>query len=148
MILIDASVIAYAVGEPHHPLREPCRRILEAHGDGRLEVTTTVETLQAFLQLRLRHRSREDATSLTRELAAALRPIVTSRTDLERALVLMDQHPDLPPSRAVLAAVAIGHEAEALVSADPAFAAIPGLRWVDPGDPDAVLLLTAQLTPV
>jgi pyruvate/2-oxoglutarate/acetoin dehydrogenase E1 component len=60
----------------------------------------------------------------------------------------MDQHPDLPPSRAVLAAVAIGHEAEALVSADPAFAAIPGLRWVDPGDPAAAdLLLTAQLTP-
>ena len=143
MILIDASVIAYAVGEPH-PLREPCRRILEAHGDGRLEVMTTVETLQAFLQLRLRHRSREDATALTRELAAALRPIVTSRTDLERALALMDQHPDLPPSRAVLAAVAINHEAEALVSADPAFATIPGLRWVDPGDAAADLLLGAQ----
>jgi predicted nucleic acid-binding protein len=33
---------------------------------------------------------------------------------------------------AVLAAAAMGRGADALVWADRAFAAVPGLRWVDP----------------
>lgn len=143
MILVDGTVLAYAVGEPH-PLREPCRRLLEAHGDGRLEMTTTVEVLHGFLALRLRHRSREDAVALTRHLANALRPIVTTRTDLERALTLMDAHPALAPAPAVLAAVALGHDAEALLSADPAFAGIDGLRWIHPASPAADALLAPE----
>lgn len=143
MILADVTVFAYAAGEPH-PLREPCRRLLEVHGEGQLEMTTTVETLQAFAEIRLHHRTREDATNLTRHLANALRPIVTTRTDLERALALMDAHPALAPAQAILAAVALGHDAEALVSADPAFAGIPGLRWVAPGSPAADRLLAAE----
>lgn len=146
MILIDVTVLAYAVGEPH-PLRDGCRRLLEAHGEGSIEVTTTVETLQAFTDLRLHHRPREDATNLTRHLANALRPIVTTRADLERALTLMDAHPALGPSHAILAAVALGHDAEALVSADPAFAGVAGLRWVEPGSSAADLLLAPRPVP-
>ena len=43
-------------------------------------------------------------------------------------LQLFADHPGLRSFDAVLAAVAIGREAEALVSADAGFAAIPGLR--------------------
>ena len=84
MIVVDTTVLAYAVGDTH-PLREPCRRLLAAHADGRIEATTTVEVIQAF--------------------------------------------------DAVLAAVAIGRRADALVSADRAFAAIPGLTLIDPATP-------------
>lgn len=146
MILVDVTVLAYAVGGPH-PLRDRCRRLLEAHGEGSIEVTTTIETLQAFADLRLRHRSRDDATTLTRHLANALRPIVTTRADLERALTIMDAHPTLGTSHAILAAVALGHDAEALVSADRAFAAVPGLRWVEPGSDAADLLLAPRPVP-
>jgi predicted nucleic acid-binding protein len=37
---------------------------------------------------------------------------------------------------AVLAAVALARGAEALVSADRAFASVPGLTWIDPAAPD------------
>lgn len=145
MILIDGTVLAYAVGE-EHPLRAPCRELLEAHGDSRIEMTTTVETIESFLRLRLRQLpdDRADATTLARHIANALRPIVTTRTDLERALNLMDAHPALAPAQALLAAVALGHDAEALVSADPVFDTVPGLRWVAPGGRDAAALLDRE----
>ena len=131
MILVDTTVLAYAVGTPH-PLRDPCRRLLEAHGEGRVELTTTVEVLEAFLGIRAPGSTRDEAAELTRELATALRPIPTTRTDLERGLALYAAHPDLAPGQAILAAVALGHDAEALVSADPALDAVPG---APPGRP-------------
>jgi predicted nucleic acid-binding protein len=143
VILADLTVLAYAVGDDH-PLRLPCRQLLEAHGEGRLEMTTTVETLGAFLDLRLARHAREDAVTLTRHLANALRPIVTTRTDLERALTLMDAHPALAPAQAVLAAVALGHDDATLLSADPVYAGVPGLRWVHPAGPAADALLAPQ----
>ena len=143
LILVDGTVLAYAVGDAH-PLRDRCRALLEAHGDGRLEMTTTVETLRAFLELRRRTGHASDAVELTRHLANALRPIVTTRADLERALNLLDAEPRLTPAQAILAAVAIGHDAEALLSADPGFDRIAGLRWVDPGGPAAAALLARE----
>ena len=66
MIILDTTVLAYAVGEDH-PLREPCRRLLAAHANGSIEATTTVEVLQEFTHVRARRRSRQDAARLTRE---------------------------------------------------------------------------------
>jgi hypothetical protein len=132
MILLDTTVLAYAVGE-EHPLRDPCRRLLAAHADGRIEATTTVEVVQELVHVRARRRDRADAAALGRQVAEAFALIVTTAEDLERGLALFERHPALGAFDAVLAAVAIGHSADALVSADRAFARVPGLRWVDPG---------------
>ena len=40
MIILDTTVLVYAVGADH-PLRDPRRRVLVAHGEGRIEATTT-----------------------------------------------------------------------------------------------------------
>lgn len=132
MIVVDTTVLAYAVGEDH-PLREPCRRLLAAHADGRVEATTTVEVIQEFAHIRARRRSRPDAVGLARQYMAAFSLLVTTPDDLDRGLDLFEEYPALGTFDAVLAAVAIDRRAEALVSADSAFAAIPGLRVVDPG---------------
>jgi len=58
--------------------------------------------------------------------------IATTAEDLDRGLGLFERHPDLGAFDAVLAAVALGREADALVSADRGFASIAGLPWVDP----------------
>src|SRR5579871_5895007 len=47
MILLDTTVLSYAVGD-EHPLRDPCRSLLTAHGDGHIEATTTIEVVQEF----------------------------------------------------------------------------------------------------
>lgn len=140
MIILDTAVLAYAVGE-QHPLRDSCRRILAAHADGRLEATTTVEAIQEFTHIRARRRTRADAVMIARAYLDAFDPLMTSRDELEHGLALFEQLPDLGAFDAVLAAVALGRAAEALVSPDRAFATVPGLTWMDPARPAIERLL-------
>ena len=84
MIIVDTTVLAYAVGE-EHPLREPCRRLLAAHASGTIEATTTVEVLQEFAHVRARRRTREDAVNLTRLYLVALNPIVQRQKSAARS---------------------------------------------------------------
>lgn len=134
MIVLDTTVLIYAVGE-EHPLRAPCQRLLVAHGEGRVDGATTVEAIQEFAHIRARRRSRSDAVDAARAFASSLTMLMATPEDLDRGLGLFTDHPGLGSFDAVLAAVAMGHGAEALVSADIGFAAIPGLRWIDPATP-------------
>ena len=131
MIVLDTTVLAYAVGD-EHPLRNPCRRLLAAHADGRLEATTTVEVIQEFAHVRARRQTRSDAVDVARQYAAAFSLLVTTPDDLDQGLALFEKHPALGAFDAVLAAVALHRGALALVSADRAFALVVGLPWVDP----------------
>jgi predicted nucleic acid-binding protein len=134
MILLDTTVLVYAVGE-EHPLRDPCRRLLAAHADGRIETTTTVEVIQEFAHIRARRRSRADAAELARRYSAAFSLLTPTPEELDVGLGLFERHPALGAFDAVLAAVALARQCEALVSADGAFASVPGLPWVDPATP-------------
>ena len=131
MIVLDTTVLGYAVGD-EHPLRAPCRRLLAAHGDGQIEATTTVEVIQEFAHIRARRRSRDDAVRLARHYLLAFSLLITSPEDLDLGLSLFDRYPGLGAFDSVLAAVALNRHAEALVSADRAFGAVPNLSWVDP----------------
>lgn len=132
MIVLDTNILSYALGDDH-PLRDHCRRLLQAHRDGRVEATTTVEVLQEFTHVRARRRSRADAARSARAYAAAFTLLHTAPEDLELGLQLFEQHRRLGAFDAVLAAVALNHRAEALVSADRAFGEVVGLRLVEPG---------------
>lgn len=140
MIVLDTTILAYAVGE-EHPLRDPCRRLLEAHANGHIEATTTVEVIQEFTHIRARRRTRRDAVDLARQYLAMFSPLATTPDDLDRGLGLFERHPELGAFDAVLAAVALVRGAEALVSADRAFAAVTDLPWIDPLTPDLERLL-------
>lgn len=131
MILLDTTVLIYAVGE-EHPLREPCRRILRAHGEGRIEAGTTVEVIQEFAHVRARRQSRADAVELAQHYSTALPLQPVRPDDLALGLELFARYAPLGAFDAVLAAVAINRQVEALVSADRAFREVPNLRWVDP----------------
>jgi len=134
MIVLDTTILAYAVGTKH-PLRAPCRRLLTAHGEGRIEATTTIEVIQEFAHIRARRRTRTDAVTLARRYLSAFTVLLVTADDLDRGLTLFEHHPKLGAFDAVLAAVALERGAEALVSADRAFASVPNLRWVDPATP-------------
>jgi uncharacterized protein len=109
--------------------------LLEAHEIGRVNASTTLEVIQEFAHLRSHRRSRGDAVSLARYWIAGLDLIMLDSNDLDRGLALFEALPRLGAFDAVLAAVALNHRAEALVSADRAFGDVPGLVWVDPGTP-------------
>jgi predicted nucleic acid-binding protein len=132
VIVLDTTVLVYAAGSDH-PLRNPSRRLVEAVGAGQVRATTTVEVIQEFVHVRARRRGREDAARLGRAYSALLSPLISLvEDDLEAGLTLFERHPELGAFDAVLAAAARARSAEALVSADTAFGAVPELRYVDP----------------
>lgn len=132
MIVLDTTVLVYAKGADH-PLRDWCRGLLAAIGDGLTEATTTVEVIQEFVHVRARRRGRADAAQLGRDYTDLLSPLLAvGGEDLRRGLDLYEQVESLDAFDAVLAGVAIGAGAAGLISADRAFASVPRLTYLDP----------------
>jgi len=132
--VVDTTVLVYAVGADH-PLAEPSRALVDAVANGRVAATTTVEAIQEFTHVRSRRRGRADAVMLARAFAGLLAPLlVVDEVALARGLELYRDHEPMGVFDAVLAGTAIGAGADALVSADRAFGAVPGLRFVPLAD--------------
>lgn len=141
MIVLDTTVLIYAVGDDHQ-LRGPARAIVAAVESGDVQATTTVEAVQEFVHVRARRRGRDDAARLGRAYATLLSPLLRpSEVNLVEGLRLYERDDRLGVFDAVLAAAAIEAKADALVSADRSFAAVRRLRWVDLADDELGQLL-------
>ncbi len=143
MIVLDTTVLVYAKGADH-PLRDPCRQLISAIAARQLEATTTVEAIQELVHVRARRRGRADGATLGRDYAELLSPLlVVSREDLDRGLSLYERSERLGAFDAVLAAAAEAAGAEALVSADTAFAELKAVAHVVPDVAGLASLLAA-----
>jgi uncharacterized protein len=141
VIVLDTTVLVYAKGADH-PLRDPCRQLIDAIANGRTEATSTVEVIQEFVHVRAQRRERSDAVALGGDYADLLAPLVTVDEErLRRGLALFEHNERLGAFDAVLAATAIDLDASALVSADSAFADVHGLTHVVPDDDGVKKLL-------
>jgi uncharacterized protein len=135
MIVLDTTILVYALGG-EHPLRGPCQGLVAAVAEGRAEATTTLEVIQEFVHVRARRCDRADAADRGRELLGLLQPLLApGEPELALGLRLFEEHPTLGAFDAVLAAATMLSGADALVSADRAFAGIRGLAWMDPAGP-------------
>jgi uncharacterized protein len=133
VIVLDTTVLVYALGS-EHPLREPSRRMIEAIGNGVLAATTTVDVIQEFAHGYARQRARTAAAAHARQYVTLLEPLLMpTERDLDVGLRLFERHDRLDAFDAVLAATAIEHGAEALVSGDQAFEDVRRLRFVELG---------------
>ena len=143
MILLDTTILVYAVGDVH-PLQEPCREVIERVGDGRLAATTTIEVIQEFVHVRARRRGRTDARRLGMSFADLLGPLVQPTVDdLGVGLDLFERQDSLGSFDAVLAAVVLHRpHLTGLMSTDRAFGDIEGLTHLDPSRPDFLSALT------
>ena len=143
MIVLDTTVLVYAVGD-EHPLREPSRGLIEAIAGDRVEATTTVEVIQEFVHVRARRRDRHDAADRGRELLRLLGPLITpGDAELALGLRLFEENDGLGMFDAVLAATVMLSGADALVSADRTFATVRGLTRLDPAGPEVQHLVEA-----
>ena len=132
MIVLDTTVLVYAVGS-EHPLRDPCRTIIRAVQTGDLVARTTIEVIQEFAHVRARRRGRHEASILAHEYAGLLQPlIVLDELDLKRGLELFERQERLGAFDALLAAAVARRGGRAVISADEAFTGIPGLVALDP----------------
>jgi predicted nucleic acid-binding protein len=137
VIVLDTTVLAYAVGTDH-PLRAPCRRLVRATADGEVVATTTIEVIQEFTHVRARRRDRKDAAELARDYIELLSPLlIVEEPDLREGLRLFEENLDIGAFDAILAAAAHVAGADALVSADAGFSAVANIRHVVP-DADGI----------
>jgi len=121
MIVLDTTVLVYAKGTDH-PFRDPCRELVGAIAEGRVEATTTVEAIQEFVHVRARRRSRADAAAIGRDYAELLSPLLeVTRDDFREGLDLFERSERLGAFDAVLAAAAAQSGASAVVSTDADF---------------------------
>jgi len=143
VILLDTTVLVYAKGQDH-ALREPCRELIQAIAERRIEATTTVEVVQEFVHVRARRRDRSDAAALGRDYAELLSPLLNvTAQDLTNGLALFERTQDLGAFDAVLAASVARNGISAVVSADRGFARIPEISHVVP-DRDGLSTLLAM----
>lgn len=132
MILLDTTVLVYAKGADH-PLRDPCRELIAAIAEGKIEASTTAEVIQEFVHVRARRRDRVDAAALGRDYVEILSPLVTvTANDLVTGLAIFERNDSLGAFDAVLAACAARGEVRALVSADVAFDGLAEISHVTP----------------
>jgi len=144
MIVLDTTVLVYAVGADH-TLRDPCRDLIGAIADGRVEATTTVEVLQEFAHVRARRRGRAEAAARARDYGDLLAPLlIATEEDLLHGLALFERGTRIGAFDAVLAACAARVHAAALVSADAAFTGESSLPHVIPDADGVAALLRAQ----
>lgn len=133
MIVLDTTVLVYAVGAEHRHA-EPCRRLIGAIVAGHVRATTAVEAVQEFAHVYARRRSRREAVRVARKYVEALGPLISfEQGDLEEGLRLFERHSALGAFDGLLAAATIARDEHVLVSADEGFRAIPRLTLVEPG---------------
>ena len=143
MIVLDTTVLVYAVGA-EHPLREPSRKLIDAIAAGRVDATTTVEVIQEFVHIRARRQGRVDAAKAGRNFTELLTPLlVVQEATVEAGLRIFERSTLLGAFDSFLAATAIASDADALVSADRAFSSVSRLAHILPGTAEFDRLLAA-----
>jgi uncharacterized protein len=141
VIVVDTTVLVYAKGS-EHSYRDPCRELIAAVADGRLQATTTAEVIQEFAHVRARRRTRADAAALARDYGELLAPLLAITAEsLAAGLRLFESTEHLGAFDAVLAAAAMDSGATALVSVDTQFAEVAALTHVIPDSHGVDLLL-------
>ena len=131
-VFVDTSVLLLAAGIDH-PLRSDCVGFLQRCQRDLVEVHCSIEAVQEFSFHRLRRVGRQQAL---RETEALVRAVVTHPFDdevLARALQLMAGS-TIRGRDAVHAATALRAGFDLIVSTDPDFDEVPGIRRLAPGD--------------
>jgi uncharacterized protein len=130
---LDANLIRYTLGGPHL-LRSPCRAVMEKIKAGRLLAVTNPEVLQAILyryfSIKRQAVGELACTSLV-EICKEVLPV--TRQDTDQALALMKKYPDITSRDAIHAATMINNGIREIISTDPHFDLISGIRRITPG---------------
>jgi predicted nucleic acid-binding protein len=131
-VFIDTSVLMYAAGG-EHPLREPCRVIVDRISEGDLDAVTSVEVVQEILHRYRSIRQPEGGATLatkTMDLFAPVLPITHGL--MRRVPPLAQRYPRLAARDLVHLATCIHEGIEEIVTTDRGFDAVREVRRIDP----------------
>ena len=129
---LDANLIMYSLGGPH-PLQNPSKRILNKIKQGVFQVVTNTEVLQEILYryFSIRKPGLGELTYFAMiNLCEKIIPVTVKDTD--RALALLKEYPSITSRDAIHAATMLNNGVKDILSTDPHFDLIHGLRRIDP----------------
>lgn len=130
--LLDTAVFVYAVGV-EHPFRDACRRLLDPDGPASFSREASVQAVQELLHQRARRTGDRAGAVDTAEAMASLCLLHDlTRDDLRLGLRLFRGVPSLLGRDALHASTALNRGIATIISPDPAFDGVAGLRRLDP----------------
>jgi len=131
-VFLDTNIIMYALGK-EHPLKAPCRRYLEKIKDGELLVVSNTEVLQEILHLYFSIRMPDVAEAALDAFKTFCREIYPIRlSEIEKAYTLLKEFPSISARDAIHAATMLNNRIEKILSVDPHFDAIRGIKRIGP----------------
>lgn len=131
-VFVDTAVVMYAAGG-EHPLRDPCRRIIDAISDGSIDATASTEVIQEILHRYIAIRRTlegADLASRTLDLFAPVLPITHAL--MRRVPELVERYPTLDARDLVHVATCIHEGITEILSPDTGFDQVAELRRIDP----------------
>lgn len=129
---IDTCVPMYAAGK-NHIYQEPCRHIISAIGEDKLNAVMDVEVIQEIVYRFQAIGRRNEGIELAHTLLSLIDHVLPiSRTDMMHALTLQQSYPWLAPRDAIHVATMIGAGLQTVISADRHFDQLSEVQRIDP----------------
>lgn len=131
-LFIDTSVLMYAAGA-EHPLRAPCRVVMQRIGAGSLDATTSVEVVQEILHRFLGLRQPDLGRELAEATLDTFAPVLpVTHAVMRRVPALSQRYPELQARDLLHVATCIHEGITEIVSADQGFDRVAEIRRIDP----------------
>jgi hypothetical protein len=133
-VFIDTAVIMYASGG-QHPLRDPCRRIIEQIGDGQLDAVTSAEVVEEIVHRFLAIKQPEVAEAVARRTMDTFAPVIPMTHALMRRVPeLVRRYPSLSARDVIHVATCIQEGIGEIVTPDRGFDLVREIRRLAPED--------------
>lgn len=132
VLFLDSNLIMYSIGSPH-PLRGPCKKVLEKIKSQEILGVTNTEVLQEILYRYFSIERRtlgEIAYQSMTELCMDIFPVSVADTD--KALEILKKVHAITPRDAVHAATMMNRGVKEIISTDSHFDLIPEIKRIDP----------------
>ena len=131
-IFIDANVPTYAVGQ-EHPLREPCRAVLQKIVQGDISACTDTEVHQEIFYRYWSIKQIEKGVNLSCDFQAIVTDVLpVTANDIQRARELSEEYPYMQPRDWLHLAVMLNNRLTEIISADRHFDEVEHITRLDP----------------
>lgn len=130
--LLDTAIFMYAAGADH-PLKDPCRLVLERVRLGELDATTSAEVIQEILHRFVAIRKPEIGVGIARRSLVLINPVLPlTHAVVQRVPDLVLRYPGLTSRDLVHVATCLEHGFDGIVTTDQGFDVVSEVQRLDP----------------
>jgi predicted nucleic acid-binding protein len=132
MVFVDTNVLMYAAGSDH-PLRDPCRAVVDGISNRSIQGVTSVEVIQEILHRYLAINRSEGGVALAEQTLDLFAPVLPLSHALVRRIPdLARRYPALSARDLIHLATCIHEGIEEIISTDRAFDTVREVRRIAP----------------